>query len=240
LSFAFFIMYKFISLNQKYILIIGRDIYMDKKKEAISRDVDKIVKEAEKILRCSIFKLLEKVIEQESANGQLDFSAIPKNITDELKEIQYYISKCEAEEEQSHFGDLLHHQVIQTMEKQLQMTLELHHQSFHKLTASIDISSEFNFAYESFVRIAKKFIHDEITWYRIVSLLCFGAEIAVEVIKKGRPGVQSFVNKIVHYVVEFLLKEEVADWIAEHGGWVFIFVFLIRHPPKEVNGSFTV
>lgn len=178
--------------------------------------VEKIAEEAEKILRCCIFRLLEKVIDQECNAGQLDFSAIPKPITEELKSIKKFLIKCESEDD----VDFFHNRVLKTMDAQLEYVLKVHHQKFHIMTSSLDLSDEFSFAYDSFVRIAKRFIGNEITWYRVVSLLCFGAEISVAVIKKGGPGVQRFVNRIVHYVVEFLLKEEVADWISHHGGWV--------------------
>lgn len=191
---------------------------MGNNKNVEKKEVDTIVEEAEKILRCCIFRLLEKVIDQECNTGQLDFSAIPRPILEELKSIKLYLKKCEAATDS--MGDFLHHRILNVIDSQLEYTLKAHQQTFHKLTQSIDLSDEFNFAYESFVRIAKRFIGDKITWYRVVSLLCFGAEISVTIIKRGGPGVQSFINRIVHYVVEFLLKERVAEWIVHHGGWV--------------------
>ena len=179
-------------------------------------DVEEVIQEAEEILRCCIFKLLEKVIHQEVDNGQLDFSSLPEHITTELKTIKEYLIQCKNADNSGY----LHHRIIEVMDAQLDCTLKRHHQTFYKLTASLDLSSEFNFAYESFVRIAKRFIDGEITWFRVVSLLCFGAELSVAVIKKGGPGVQGFIKRIVHYVTEFLLKEEVAEWISTHGGWV--------------------
>ena len=182
---------------------------------AKKKEVDKIAEEAEKILRCCIFRLLEKVIEQECSTGQLDFSSIPKPIIEELKSIKHILVECA-----DHEVDYFHDRILKVLDERLDYTLKVHHQTFHKLTDSLDLSDEFNFAYDSFVRIAKRFIDSEITWYRVVSLLCFGAEISVAVIKKGGPGVQSFIDRIVHYVVEFLLKEEIAEWISHHGGWV--------------------
>lgn len=184
------------------------------------RDVENAAKVAEKALRCIIYKLLEKVIEQESELGQLDFSSISPKILAELKVMKEHINECKCSEEATHFDNWLNLRIISIVEQEFEDMLKMYHSTFYKLTDQLDLKDEFSFAYESFISVCRKLMQNEITWYRIVSLLCFGAEIAVFVIKKGGPGVENFVNKIVHYVVEFIVKEEIAEWISHHGGWV--------------------
>ena len=78
----------------------------------------------------------------------------------------------------------------------------------------------------------------EVSWGAIASLICFGAEVAVWVIREGGPGVEAYLKKIVHYVVEFFVKEEIAEWIASHGGWVRAIVLGFITSPAMVSPSF--
>lgn len=73
-------------------------------------------------------------------------------------------------------------------------------------------------AYETFAAVARRLFRSGINWGRIVSLLCFGYEIAVTVIRRGFSG--SFLRRIIRFVVEFIFNERIARWIAQHGGWV--------------------
>ena len=73
-------------------------------------------------------------------------------------------------------------------------------------------------AYDTFASVARKLFRSGINWGRIVSLLCFGYEIALTVLRRGFSG--SFLRKIVTFVVEFIFQERIARWIARHGGWV--------------------
>ena len=73
-------------------------------------------------------------------------------------------------------------------------------------------------AYETFAAIARRLFRSGINWGRIVALLCFGYEIAVSVIRQGFSG--SFLRRIVRFVVDFVFRERIARWIADHGGWV--------------------
>src|SRR6218665_1871233 len=56
-----------------------------------------------------------------------------------------------------------------------------------------------------------------VSWGRIVTLLCFGYRMAVTVIQRG---IRGFFSHIVGFVVKFILTEKIAKWIADQGGWV--------------------
>ena len=73
-------------------------------------------------------------------------------------------------------------------------------------------------AYETFAAVARRLFRSGINWGRIVALLCFGYEIAITVIRRGFSG--SFLRRIIRFVVDFVFRERIARWIAEHGGWV--------------------
>lgn len=182
-------------------------------------DVQHVAAVAEQVLRCSIFRLLEKVIDQESAEGQLDFSSIPQNILEELRIVKENLKSCELDGG-NNVDKWFIHKAFTVLNKQIDVIVKSYHKTFYKLTIELDLTDEFSFAYDTFVAVCKKMFRAEITWYHIVALLCFGSEIAVFVIKQGKPGVKNFLEKVVHYVVEFMIKEEIAEWITMHGGWV--------------------
>lgn len=56
-----------------------------------------------------------------------------------------------------------------------------------------------------------------IHWGRVITLLCFGYRMAVNVIQSG---IRGFFAKIVGYVCKFIMTEKIAKWIADQGGWV--------------------
>lgn len=56
-----------------------------------------------------------------------------------------------------------------------------------------------------------------INWGRVITLLCFGYRMAVNVIQRG---IRGFFSNIVGFVVKFIITEKIAKWIAEQGGWV--------------------
>ena len=82
------------------------------------------------------------------------------------------------------------------------------------------LHDEFTLAYDKFVQVCKKLFLSKRSWGHILALLCFGSEIAVAIIKLGKSGVENFLEKVVNFVVEFVVKEEIAQWITNHGGWV--------------------
>ncbi len=86
------------------------------------------------------------------------------------------------------------------------------------MTKSLCLTSET--AYSGFAKVARKLFESGINWGRIITLLCFGYEIAVSVIKTGTRAIGSFLKKIVKFVVTFIVKEKIASWIERQGGWV--------------------
>lgn len=72
-------------------------------------------------------------------------------------------------------------------------------------------------AYEAFAGVAKKLFRDgNISWGRVITLLCFGYRMAVTVLERG---IHGFFSKIVGFVCRFIMVEKIAQWIAEQGGW---------------------
>ncbi|XP_075632332.1 bcl-2 homologous antagonist/killer isoform X1 [Balearica regulorum gibbericeps] len=72
-------------------------------------------------------------------------------------------------------------------------------------------------AYEYFTRIASSLFESGINWGRVIALLGFGYHMAIHVCQHGMPG---FFRRIAHYVAEFMLRNRIAQWIAQQGGWV--------------------
>ncbi|XP_030329389.1 bcl-2 homologous antagonist/killer [Strigops habroptila] len=71
-------------------------------------------------------------------------------------------------------------------------------------------------AYEYFTRIASSLFESGINWGRVIALLGFGYRMAIHVYQHGRTG---FLRWIARCVVEFMLRNRIAQWIAQQGGW---------------------
>ncbi len=88
-------------------------------------------------------------------------------------------------------------------------------------------------AHISFAEVARRLFKNGITWHRIVALLCFGYEIAKHVLRNGLAG--TYMRKIYQLIVDFIVNERIAAWIAQNGGWVSVnicsFIFSIPPPP---------
>ncbi|XP_063212594.1 bcl-2 homologous antagonist/killer isoform X1 [Chroicocephalus ridibundus] len=72
-------------------------------------------------------------------------------------------------------------------------------------------------AYEYFTKIASSLFESGINWGRVIALLGFGYRMAIYVYQHGIPG---FLRRIARYVAEFMLRNRIAQWIAQQGGWV--------------------
>uniref|UniRef100_A0A8D0E7I7 Bcl-2 homologous antagonist/killer n=1 Tax=Salvator merianae TaxID=96440 RepID=A0A8D0E7I7_SALMN len=72
-------------------------------------------------------------------------------------------------------------------------------------------------AYEYFVRIASSLFESGINWGRVIALLSFGYRMAIHVYQHGLTG---FLRRIGRYMVDFMLNNRIAQWIAQQGGWV--------------------
>ncbi|XP_067387715.1 bcl-2 homologous antagonist/killer [Emydura macquarii macquarii] len=72
-------------------------------------------------------------------------------------------------------------------------------------------------AYEYFTKIASSLFDSGINWGRVIALLGFGYRMAIHVYQHGVTG---FLRSIARYVAEFVLRNRIARWIAQQGGWV--------------------
>ena len=102
-----------------------------------------------------------------------------------------------------------------------------YHNEFAKMAKTLGLTSDI--AYDTFAKVARKLFQDGINWGRIVALLSFGYEIAVSVIKKGAMGIRKFLQKIVSFVVKFIIQEKIGGWIRRNGGWVSLIFFVITN-----------
>lgn len=72
-------------------------------------------------------------------------------------------------------------------------------------------------AYVYFTKIAKSLFESGINWGRVVALLGFGYRLALHVYQRGLTG---FLGQVTRFVVDFMLHNCIARWIAQRGGWV--------------------
>ncbi|KFP89772.1 Bcl-2 homologous antagonist/killer, partial [Apaloderma vittatum] len=86
---------------------------------------------------------------------------------------------------------------------------------FHSMLESLQPNKEN--AYEYFTRIASRLFESGINWGRVIALLSFGYRMAIHVYQHGFPG---FLCRSGRYVAEFMLRNRIAQWIAQQGGWV--------------------
>ncbi|NP_001274696.1 uncharacterized protein LOC100212122 [Hydra vulgaris] len=192
-----------------------------------SDDLVQLTKTAENIVRCFIYRMLEKVINKSSCeeNFRLHFSLLPEPVLCEIRAVKEYLRKCESSystEKDSWFI----HKAVQILEEQGGIAIQKYHHAFLSLINQLQITDEYNFAYTQFVEVAKKlFENDNIAWSHIVSLICFGVEISVYIVEHGKVGLASFLKKICSFIVDFIVKEEILQWIAQHGGWIKMIDF---------------
>ncbi|XP_033008492.1 bcl-2 homologous antagonist/killer isoform X2 [Lacerta agilis] len=71
-------------------------------------------------------------------------------------------------------------------------------------------------AYEYFVKIASSLFESGINWGRVIALLGFGYRMAIHVYQQGLTG---FLSRIARYMADFVLRNHIAQWIAQQGGW---------------------
>jgi len=56
-----------------------------------------------------------------------------------------------------------------------------------------------------------------VNWGRIVVLLCFGYRVVLAAVRRG---LRAMLTQLVNFVVQFFVRENIAQWVASHGGWV--------------------
>lgn len=81
----------------------------------------------------------------------------------------------------------------------------------------LDLKPDMDNAYEYFTKIASSLFEDGINWGRVIALLGFGYRMALYVFHQR--GISGFLSRIAQFVAMFVLRNRIAQWIAEQGGW---------------------
>ncbi|XP_078500362.1 bcl-2 homologous antagonist/killer isoform X2 [Lissotriton helveticus] len=81
----------------------------------------------------------------------------------------------------------------------------------------LDLKPDMDNAYEYFTKIASSLFEDGINWGRVIALLGFGYRMALYVFHQH--GIRGFLSRIAQFVATFVLRNRIAQWIAEQGGW---------------------
>lgn len=92
-----------------------------------------------------------------------------------------------------------------------------YHDDFQEMINQLNLTNPAS-AYEGFAEVAGRLFKNGITWPRIVALLCFGYEITKHVLRNGLAG--SYMRKLFHSIVDFIVNGRIANWIDRNGGWV--------------------
>ena len=176
-------------------------------------DEKKIADETEEIFRNFVYHRLTSQIEKEASEGDMSVANIPRRVLLELRERGRTGEFESSQQDQDKCKEL--GKALAEVGDQIQFK---YGDTFQEMISQLGLTP--STAYESFASIARRLFNNGINWGRIVALLCFGYEIAMTVIRRGVEGVGTFVRKIVQYVVRFILRERIARWIADNGGWV--------------------
>lgn len=64
--------------------------------------------------------------------------------------------------------------------------------------------------------IARELLRSDITWAKVVSLYAVAGGLAVDCVRQGHP---EYLQSIIEAIGD-VIEEELAPWIAQHGGWV--------------------
>ena len=92
--------------------------------------------------------------------------------------------------------------------------------SLNNLISQVQVSKDT--AFDTFLQVAAQIFSDgKVNWGRIVTLFYFGYKLAVQVINEI-----PLIKMIIEWVVQFI-KDRLAKWIFEQGGWVRIFFLYI-------------
>lgn len=88
--------------------------------------------------------------------------------------------------------------------------------SLNNLISKVQVSKDT--AFDTFLQVAAQIFSDGVVnWGRIVTLFYFGYKLAVQVINEI-----PLIKMIIQWVVQFI-KDRLAKWIFEQGGWVSLF-----------------
>ncbi|KAL8582511.1 hypothetical protein ACOMHN_065490 [Nucella lapillus] len=95
---------------------------------------------------------------------------------------------------------------------------EKYKDTFDLLITSMNITSDAD-AYDAFAGVARKIFAEGINWGRIVTLLCFGYRIAIQILSSQLGRFTGFLKRIGQFLLKFLVAEKISKWIADNGGW---------------------
>lgn len=196
---------------------LGNDISFDE--EELETEEKQCAKETEKVFKSFFFTRLTSQIDKETegesdGDSDLNLSNIPSNVVRNIRD-----EKTDFENEEDNNPE--NQKVLELGRTLAVMGDEIqhkYHDDFSIMISKLNITQEF--AFDSFRKIAKRLFDNGINWGRIVSLFYFGYELAVSFIKQGASGFRSFIHKILKYIVGFLFKEKIVEWIVAQGGWV--------------------
>ena len=182
-------------------------------------DLENVKLIAEQLFRSLSFRLLENLIIKKSSEGAFEGTCVPREIIVNLRQEYDEIMKT-ALDFSNGIDNWFLHKLVEETKIQADYTMNKYHDKFQRMIVQLNIKRESSLAYETFARIARKLFRTDLTWYHIISLLCFGVEIALYILQQGWPTVKHLLEDVVHFLVDFIVAEEIADWISKHGGWV--------------------
>ena len=179
----------------------------------LKEDEKQVAEEFEKIFKIFLYTRILSDIERDSEDGEMIVGEITTPVIHQIRDEKTNMEEqCNQNEQDKKILEL--GQMIATKGGFYNKKYD-----FQSLVSSLNLEEE-EFAYNSFTNIARKLIADGLNWGRILALFLFGYEIALSFIRKGRSGVYGLLKKILKYMVKFLFKEGIVNWIIEQGGWV--------------------
>ncbi|NP_001296708.1 bcl-2 homologous antagonist/killer-like [Hydra vulgaris] len=184
------------------------------------QEEQQVANDTEKVFCSFVYKRLTSEIDKESSDGSLEVGNVITNLRSEVTEFRN-VDESNGETENlgrvlASFGDEIN---------------DKYRQVFSDMLCRLNIETE-DVAYETFANIARRLFENGINWGRIVALLCFGYEVAFAIIKRNARGFGKFLRKLIRFVVDFIVNEKIAKWIAKNGGWLAALVGL-----KKVDDS---
>lgn len=107
---------------------------------------------------------------------------------------------------------------------------ERHAPQFNRMIRLMNLTPDT--AYEAFAGVARKLFRRDgnISWGRVITLLCFGYRMAISVLQRR---IRGFFSNIVSFVARFILTESIAKWIADQGGWRAVLSYI----PEQIGWS---
>ncbi|XP_066912891.1 bcl-2 homologous antagonist/killer-like [Clytia hemisphaerica] len=191
----------------------------------LEEDQKQVAEESEKIFKTFLYTRLLSDIERDSEDGEMCVGEITTpvihQIRDEKTNMEEKFNQDEQDKKILELGQMLA-AVGDNYNKKY---------DFQSIVGNLNIEHE-EFAYTSFTNVARKLVVGGLNWGRILALFLFGYEIALSFLRKGHSGVYGLLKRILKYMVKFLFKEGIVNWIIEQGGWI---KFKLQENRESVN-----